>query len=69
MSRPDQCLADTKGLRELHARIRPILDRLEAIIKEGYHKEVTGKGAVKTQIEVSKLFGYISGQNEIDISD
>ncbi|KAI4276889.1 MAG: hypothetical protein LQ337_002187 [Flavoplaca oasis] len=33
------------------------------------HKCPRGKGATKTQIEVSKLFGYISRQNQIDISD
>ncbi|KAL9025361.1 MAG: hypothetical protein Q9180_007686, partial [Flavoplaca navasiana] len=62
-------LADTKQLRELHAQLLPLLDRLEAIIKEGYYKEVIGKTTSKTQIEVSKLFGYISQQNGTDISD
>ncbi|KAI4225082.1 MAG: hypothetical protein LQ349_007123, partial [Xanthoria aureola] len=61
-------LADTKALRELHARIQPSLNRLADIIKQGYDKEVTGKGPAKTQIEVGKLFGYISRQNDVDIS-
>ncbi|KAL8833059.1 MAG: hypothetical protein Q9176_008105 [Flavoplaca citrina] len=62
-------LAGTKELRELYNRLRDLLERLESIIKVGYHKEATGKGLLKTQIEVSKLFGYISGRNDIDISD
>ena len=61
-------IADIKALRELHSLIQPFLNRLADMIKQGYEKEVTGKGPAKTQIEVGKLFGYISKQNDVDIS-